>query len=961
MLGGRIHAFRPHAIIPAHSKMSLEPGTRLDAYEIVRPLGSGGMGEVWLATEVRLGRKVALKVLPSDLTQDPLRVQRFEQEARAASALSHPNVCTIHALGQTSDGQHYIAMEYVDGETLRHRLSTSRLTIREALDFAIQVAAALSAAHSAGIVHRDIKPENVMLRPDSFVKVLDFGLAKLAPPSEIAGGETTQTVLKTEAGVVVGTAAYMSPEQARGQDIDARTDVWSLGVMLYEMVAGRSPFSAASGSEVLAAILQNEPSPLARFAPDAPAEVQRILTKTLRKDRSQRYQTVQDLLLDLQALREDLQSHARSGSGSAVLSPTDKAAATIEEKALVRRSNPRILLAAAVALIVGAGALGSWWFSGRSAESVTTGPSVRRNLTRLTFDAGLQAGAAWSPDGRSIAYASDRAGNSDIWVQGVAGGEPVQLTRSAAQDTEPSWSPDGRSIVFRSDREGGGLFVVPAFGGPERQLTSVGWHPQWTPDGSEIHFRTGGADGIGVFVRLHAVAADGGTPPREILRDLLRGGSWDWIASHPDGRISALGIHRDSGPGFFTSSRNGRQLVRSQLAPGLPLRLEAGSATKQGTRVVRFVWDRRGTALYVEAVVNEVRNIWRVHVDPRTLVWQSAEQLTTGAGADVDAALAHDGTRLVFTMERNASRLWVFPFDAAAGRVMGAGKPLTQEDNVVTASALAPDGSRAAYTLTRAGSRSIDLWVVDVNSGARELLAQNVLFARWSVDGKAIAYTLFRPDPGEMAVAVRGLSGTERLLSGWSRNSAFLVTDWTRDGAALLGNYYPASGESTLALWPSHAQASKPARILMADPPARLFRAHFSPNGRWMCFLVGRPDANEFELRVAPAGGAPAAKWIRIAADHMLTATPEWAPDGRMLYFLSRYSGTFYNLWGVRFDAEQGGPVGAPFMITRFNSASQMISPTTIGDIDTGISAGRALLTLATKTGSIWMLDNVHK
>ncbi len=223
--------------------MALEPGSRLDAYEILRPLGSGGMGEVWLATEVRLGRKVALKVLPADLTREPLRVERFEQEARAASALNHPNVCTIHALGQASDGQYYIAMEYVEGGTLRQRFSTTRLSIHEALEVAIQVAAALSAAHAAGIVHRDIKPENVMLRPDGIVKVLDFGLAKLAPAApEIAEADKTRTVLKTEAGMVMGTTAYMSPEQARGDVLDARSDIFSFGTVLYEMVTGRTPF-----------------------------------------------------------------------------------------------------------------------------------------------------------------------------------------------------------------------------------------------------------------------------------------------------------------------------------------------------------------------------------------------------------------------------------------------------------------------------------------------------------------------------------------------------------------------------------------------------------------------------------------------------------------------------------------------------------------------------------------------
>jgi serine/threonine protein kinase len=319
------------------SHMPLQAGTRLGPYEVLSPIGAGGMGEVWLATELRLGRNVALKLLPADLTRDPDRIQRFEQEARAASALNHPNVCTIHALGETSEGQHYIAMEYVEGETLRQRLSSALLSLREALDIAIQVAAALSVAHAAGIVHRDIKPENVMLRPDGVVKVLDFGLAKLAPVMR-GGAETTQMGVNTEAGTVAGTPAYMSPEQGRGQQVDARTDIWSLGVMLYEMIAGRSPFAGPSRTDVLAAILQNDPPPLARFDPTAPAEIQRIITKALRKDREQRYQTVKDLLLDLRVLREDLASHARTGSGSITPSTATSAASTSGQTVTAKRT-----------------------------------------------------------------------------------------------------------------------------------------------------------------------------------------------------------------------------------------------------------------------------------------------------------------------------------------------------------------------------------------------------------------------------------------------------------------------------------------------------------------------------------------------------------------------------------------------------------------------------------------------
>ena len=252
------------------------------------------------------------EALVGRVTRDPSRISRFEQEARAASALSHPNVAHIYALGQTADGQRYIAMELVEGETLRARLRSGHLPLPEAIRFAVQVAAALTAAHAVGVIHRDIKPENVMIRPDGFIKVLDFGLAKLvaSSPSDVA--TATRTMVHTDAGTVLGTVAYMSPEQVRGREVDQRTDIWSLGVMLYEMVAGRCPFAGESRSDVMAAILDREPAPLARFDPDVPSELQRIVGKALRKDRDERYQGMRDVLLDLQALREDLAREARS-------------------------------------------------------------------------------------------------------------------------------------------------------------------------------------------------------------------------------------------------------------------------------------------------------------------------------------------------------------------------------------------------------------------------------------------------------------------------------------------------------------------------------------------------------------------------------------------------------------------------------------------------------------------------
>jgi serine/threonine protein kinase len=284
-------------------------GQTINQYKVVSQLGSGGMGEVYLAEDTSLERRVALKFLPVLLTRDKGHLRRFEQEARAVAALSHPNVCVIHEVVQTGDGSHCLVMEYVEGVTLRERLAEGPMKVSEALDAAIQVASALSAAHTSGIVHRDIKPENIMLRSDGYVKILDFGLAKLIEretPRLDVEAATRKIVLKTSPGVVVGTVAYMSPEQARGLTVDARTDIWSLGVVLYEMLAGQRPFTGATPTDVIISIAEREPALITNAAPQVPAALGRVITKALAKDRSQRYQTADELLKDLKSLRREL-------------------------------------------------------------------------------------------------------------------------------------------------------------------------------------------------------------------------------------------------------------------------------------------------------------------------------------------------------------------------------------------------------------------------------------------------------------------------------------------------------------------------------------------------------------------------------------------------------------------------------------------------------------------------------
>jgi serine/threonine protein kinase len=406
--------------------MSLGPGTRLDAYELLRPLGAGGMGQVWLATELRLGRRVAIKLLPEELTRDPMRVQRFEQEARTLSALNHPNVCTILSLGDTPDGEHYLAMEYVEGQTLRQRLSTGRMTLHEVLDVSRQVAMALSAASQAGIIHRDIKPENVILRPDGLVKVLDFGLAKLTEPSTANPESLTRAATPplTESGIVVGTVAYMSPEQARGEHVDARTDLFSFGAVLYEMVTGRRAFPRA----------YDWPRPPDN---DVPVALRPVVFKLVAADVAARYQSAAAVLDDLKRLQHEEPPKRRALYASL----------------------------ATAALLIAVTIVALKWAPIQRPHGVGQNEWVK--VTNLPDSA---AQPAISPDGRMLAFIRGPdtfVTSGQIYVKALPDGDPVQLTHDDTYKMSPVFSPDGLRIAYgvTAGRDWD-TWVVPVINGP---------------------------------------------------------------------------------------------------------------------------------------------------------------------------------------------------------------------------------------------------------------------------------------------------------------------------------------------------------------------------------------------------------------------------------------------------------------------------------------------------------------
>ncbi|HTG94207.1 MAG TPA: serine/threonine-protein kinase, partial [Pyrinomonadaceae bacterium] len=443
----------------------LEIGQRVKHYEIIKLIGEGGMGQVYLARDTVLGRRIALKMLPEYVRGDAAHLRRFKHEAQVASTLSHPNVCVIHEVGETEDAHPFITMEYIDGITLRERLNKRTLRLAEALDIAIQIADALNAAHEAGIVHRDIKPENVMIRRDGYVKVLDFGLAKLSEQHE---RDTITSMFNSSPGMVMGTAAYMSPEQARGVAVDSRTDVWSLGVVLYEMVSGRAPFIGSTPTDVVIAVVEKEHTPLSQIVPAAPTELERIIRKSLRKDPEERYQIAKEMAIDLRTLRRDVELDRSSVSEISADLPSAQneiKASTAEGRrvhtdqlttpqlttafASRRRRRHRLVLIAAGVALFSIAAYGIYKLLNRSTQSTSQPARFERvNVTKLTTN-GNALFAAVSSDGKYVAYINSVGGKESLWLRQV--GSAGNLEIIPPRDGHYAgllFSPDGDFIYF---------------------------------------------------------------------------------------------------------------------------------------------------------------------------------------------------------------------------------------------------------------------------------------------------------------------------------------------------------------------------------------------------------------------------------------------------------------------------------------------------------------------------------
>jgi len=758
-------------------------GQTLGHFEILEKIGEGGMGVVYKARDTHLDRFVAIKILPADKVADSDRRRRFAQEAKAASALNHPGIVTIYDITQ-HERVDFIAMEFVPGRTLDRVIPRHGLRLKETLDYAVQIAEALAAAHAAGIVHRDLKPANVIVTDHGQIKVLDFGLAKLvervALPAWDDGPTATRAAPVTDQGAIVGTVAYMAPEQAEGKTVDARADIFSFGSVLYEMVTGQRAFHGDSPLSTLTAVLREEPKPISGMSEGLPRELERVITRCLRKDPARRWQAMADVKVALRELKEE----SDSGALPAGAVP-------------VRRRRGASVAAAALTFVVAAGVIGALLWRDRTV--VPDRPAVSFNAIPLTAYPGREQQASFSPDGNSVAFSwnGETEDNWDIYVKLIGPGSPQRLTTDPAIDLSPAWSPDGRSIAFGRVRQGRlVVVVVPSRGGPEREV-----------------FETIRVGGLGI-AQILAWSADsrilvvGSSPSPEkpiVLTavDVTTGGAKQITTPPGVGRDSLPSVSPDGSMLAFVRSigtETGELYVQALSgafeAIGEPRRVGGAPAFYHGV-----AWSTDGRDVIVSSGNRGDIGLWRIPLENA----DRRERLSPVGSECRQPSVAMQQRRLAFTRASWDENIWSQAL-SAPGRAAGAPVSLIGSTRSELNALYSPDGSRIAFESQRSGMQEI--WVADRDGrNALQLTSFNGRLGgtpAWSPDGQSIAFDLRNEDGrGDVyVIPARGGAAVpitnhpaDDLVPSWSHDGQWISFGSTRTGRYQIWKVSPRGGE----------------------------------------------------------------------------------------------------------------------------------------------------------------------